>query len=337
MKKLKLFVIPVLCTFMFSSCSDLLGATSTFPSGESYKSVFEDEEEDEEEEETEETSDDSDYKYGKLPEAPWKIKDTVIYDEDDITITAKELVTYNGKGSYYTLVCWIENKSNHNITLTMTQLFVNDIEYRTELPETVSIPAGTNNTYYSFIKLNDLENLTIDDIGSLDIKFQALNDNGATQFETDLINIKTNFFGETETPFLKGSTIIADGEYLLASVKIVETEDANFLQVFAMNNADKSMRIITPTLVFGNGNLDTCIRFDILPHKGITLLYDLNNPVILDANNNVFPDGVDISFAYRLNKTSDYDWESPVGHIDITVDQKPILDVYGDDLGEEEE
>ena len=340
MKKLKLFVIPVLCAFMFSSCSSLFGVTSTLPSGESYKSVFEDEEEtedDEEFDETDETDEDTDYVYGKFPDAPWKIKDTVIYDEDDITVTAKELLSYNGKESYYTLSTWVENNSTHNIKLKMTQLFVNDIEYRLEYFDTISVPAGTNNTFYSLVNLKDLESLNISDIGSIDIKFKAFNDNDAVQFETDLVNIKTNFYGETETPFLEGSTLVADDGNLVASVKIVETEEVNFLEVFAMNNTDKNMRVITPNLTFGEGCLDTGIRFDILPHKGITLLYDLNNPMILSANNNIFPDGIDISFGYRLSKKNEYDYESPTAHVDITVEQKPILDIYGDDFGDEEE
>ncbi|MCR5804806.1 MAG: hypothetical protein K6G47_11150 [Clostridia bacterium] len=334
MKKLRLFVIPVLCAFMISSCSALFEPNTTWPSGEEYKSVYETEET---EEETEETMDNKDYSYGAFPEAPWKIKDTLIYDQDNISITAKELMTYNGKASYYALALWVENNSTHNITLTMTQMFVNDIEYRLELPEQLYIPANTKETYYGLVNLDDLSTLNITDIGTIDVKFEALNDNEAVQFETDLVTIKTNFFGETETPSLIGGTVVADSELLVASIKIVETEEANFLEVFAMNNSDKNMRVITPTLSFGDGNLDTGIRFDILPHKGITLLYDLNNPLILQSNNYVFPDSVDISFAYRLSKTSDYDWVSPTGHLDVTVEQKPMLDIYGDAFGEEEE
>ncbi len=334
MKKLRLFVIPVLCTFMISSCSSLLETNKTWPSGEEYKSVYESEET---EEETEETQDNKDYKYGAFPEAPWKIKDTVVYDQDNIIITAKELMTYNGKDSYYALALWVENNSTHNITLTMTQMFVNDIEYRLELPEQLFIPSNSKESYYGLINLENLESLNITDIGTIDVKFQALNDNEAIQFETDLVTIKTNYFGETETPFLVGGTVIADSELLVASVKIVETEEANFLEIFAMNNSDKNMRVITPTLVFGEGHLDTGIRFDVLPHKGITLLYDLNNPLILQSNNNVFADSIDISFGYRLSKTSDYDWVSPTGHLDVTVEQKPMLDIYGDAFGEEED
>ena len=334
MKKLRLLVIPVLCAFMISSCSTLFEINDTWPSGEEYKSVYETEET---EEETDETMDNKDYVYGAFPEAPWSIKETVVYDQDKITITAKELMTYNGKASYYTLALWVENNSTHNINLTMTQMFVNDIEYRLELPEQLYIPANSKETYYGLINYDNLTSLNITDIGTIDVKFQALNDNEAVQFDTDLVTIKTNYFGETETPFLQGSTIIADDEYLLASVKIVETDEANFLEIFAMNNSDKNMRVITPTLVFGNGNLDTGIRFDVLPHKGITLIYDLNNPLILQSNRNVFPDGIDISFAYRFSKKSEYDWVSPTGHIDITVEQKPMLSIYGDAFGEDEE
>lgn len=334
MKKIKLFVIPVLCAFMISSCSALFDINSTWPSGEEYKSVYDTEET---EEETDETMDNKDYRYGTFPEAPWKIKDTVVYDQDKVTITAKELVTYNGKTSYYALALWVENNSTHNINLTMTQMFVNDIEYRLEIPEHLYVPANSKDIYYGLINLNDLASLNITDIGTIDVKFQALNDNEAIQFDTDLVTIKTNFFAETETPFLQDSLIVADDGYLLASVKIVETEQANFLQIFAMNNSDKNMRVITPTLIFGSGNLDTGIRFDVLPHKGITLIYDLNNPIILQSNNNVFPDGIDISFAYRFSKKSEYDGISPTSHIDITVEQKPMLDIYGDVFGEDEE
>lgn len=338
MKKLKLLVIPVLCTFMFSSCSAFLNTMET----KAVDDVFEEETEEEEdsddwEDETEETNDESDYKYGQFPQAPWQIKETVIYDEDNITITAKELLTYNGKQSYYVVSCWVENNSKHNITLTESQLFVNGVDYRMTLPEVVSIPAGSKETYYAMAQADYLSALGITDIGSIDLKLLALNDNNATQFETDLVNIKTNYFGQTEEPYLVGGTVIADNECLLASVKIHETEDANFLEIFALNRSDKNMRVITPTLVFGTGSLPTGIRFDVLPNKAIVLLYDLNTPMIINANGGAFPDGVDISFGYRFLKTSEYDWVSETGHIDITVDQKPYIENMGDSFGEEED
>ncbi|MCR5617737.1 MAG: hypothetical protein K6F83_05565 [Clostridiales bacterium] len=268
-----------------------------------------------------------------------KIKETVIYDKDNVRITAKDIIRTDKGPDLCAVAFWLENNYSQDLTFFADSFYVNGLEYR-YIQDSVTVPGNSADVYFVIYSTAYLEAFGITEAQTFDISFTVTNSYNATYADTDLISFKSNYFGETAVPFLKDSIIIAENEDVIVSIKILDEPEYNLLEVFATNKSDRDMRIMTPTLNFGEINLDSAIRFTVPAGKSIDTAYDLNNPMIIESAGDTFPTGVEISFGYRFDAKNELDWISEPVQVEINCTQKAIRDsLAGDHLddGEDDE
>ena len=278
---------------------------------------------------------DSSYNPAMFAESPWKIKDTVILDKNNIKITAKDVITYN-KGGYYAVVYWVENYTNNSIFIDTPEIYINTMRYGYETVAPQEVPGNTSTVVFTHLYFPYLEEFGIEQIATIDVKLAALNSNNAVTAESDIVSIGTNYLDEVPQPDLIDGILIADNDVCKVRVKCFEKGDYNLFYFFVTNKTDQIIHVCTPTLNFGSVNLEEGINFGIPPKTSVARCYDFNNPSILQSLGGAPLTGFDISAGYRLANTTICNWMSETVHIDVDLPEKAILEDTSDTMSDDE-
>ena len=125
------------------------------------------------------------------------IDEQVIFDQEGVTITAKEIVEDSIWGQGIKIL--IENNSNNDITVTADAMAVNGYMITDYLYEDVTSGSKANATMYCLS--TELENAGIDSIGEVDVWFKLINPNTYDTIyeQSEPTIIKTSAFDTMDT------------------------------------------------------------------------------------------------------------------------------------------
>ena len=129
---------------------------------------------------------------------PVTISETVLLNQDGITITAKELVVDDIWGPGIKLL--VENHSERNVSVSADSLSVNSYMMYCDL-FSASVAAGKKVNETLWLSESDLREAGIETIADVMVSFRAYDsDSYDDLFTTDEIQIKTSAYGTVEQP-----------------------------------------------------------------------------------------------------------------------------------------
>lgn len=292
MKKLKTFLVLLICLAMMAGSLVACDSSSSKKSSKKDKKVEkeddededdddedDDDDDDEDEDDDDEDDDDDDDDKPSKPAKPsiddddddpiiidddddddirasdLSIDEQVLYDDGDIVITATGIVYDDWYGDKLEVL--IENNSDVMVTFSCSYMLINNcVNDYIGLYEDVKAGGKT----YATLSLNsdDMnEYYGIKNFGQIDLAFKGYDDNYNTVFQTDNITIKTNKFDKMDeaTPF--DGTVLVDEEGVYAVIKMGEVSDwSTELLVFVHNDTDKTVYLSTNSLTINGFEVD---------------------------------------------------------------------------------
>ena len=334
MKRRSLIAVPLLCTVLLGACMPTHDPDYLEKLAKENAANARPTESTEETEESRSASDSS-YNPKMFAQSPWKIKETPIIDSNGIKVTAMDVITYNNNG-YYAIVYWVENNTNKSIFINTEEVYINSFKYGYETVAPQEIPSNTGAVAFTHLYFPYLEELSIENIATIDVNIQALNVNNSPGAESGLISFKTNYMDDVPTPDLKDAVLLADNNVCKVSIKCFETDEYNLFYFFVENKTDQIIHVCTPTLDFGEKNLPEGINFGIPANTCEARCFDFNNALIQESCGGQPITGFDVSAGYRLRNTSACNWISDTVHVEVNLSPKEIKEDTSDVLSEDE-
>ncbi len=171
------------------------------------------------------------------------IDEEVIFDQNDVVITAKEIVTDSIWGQGIKVL--IENNSSSDVTVSCDALAVNGYMLTDFLYETVTAGQKANSTIYCLS--SELKNAGISGIGEVDIWFYLLNpDTYERIYEASEPSIiKTSAYDTIDTSLDIGGSEILNQDGIRIVAKYVDEDSfwGKSVLIYAENNSGRNVSI----------------------------------------------------------------------------------------------
>lgn len=165
------------------------------------------------------------------------IEEAVIFEHNDVVITAKEIVTDSIWGQGVKVL--IENNSSSDVTVSCDALAVNGYMLTDFLYETVTAGQKSNSTIYCLS--SDLKNAGISNIGEVDIWFYLLNPDtyDRTYESSEPSIIKTSAYDSIDSTLDIGGTEILNQNGIRIVAKYVDEDSfwGKSVLIYAENNS----------------------------------------------------------------------------------------------------
>lgn len=174
----------------------------------------------------------------KTGSAKIKINETVLIDDDTLTITALEYL--NEKDTDDTLKLRIENKSESDLYVQMDRAELNGYTVTPYLYESVTAGKKANSSVY--MDNYSLKEAGIEKIGTIKLSFYTTNADGYTTLQKyEPVVLETNYAGKEDVNNTIGGETLYDENNLVIEAKYFEKDDYDqpYLFFYFENNTDE--------------------------------------------------------------------------------------------------
>ena len=144
-----------------------------------------------EEEEQEPTTSENRYAYtsGNYKLAPWTIEKTVIYSDNDVLITAEELILdYNEE--YVGLVINVGNDRTSDITIGIKAFYINNLLCDFYYDDFLTVGACSTEHQIIDVSIDTLKEFNVNDVSQVSIAVKGYTPNNYELINTDLVERK---------------------------------------------------------------------------------------------------------------------------------------------------
>ncbi len=273
-----------------------------------------DEEDNEDVDVDDEKEDDDDNNGGSILDIRETIEETVLYDANDVKITAKEL-SFEDDWYAATMSVLVENNSDKDLTISTQSMYVNGYKINASLYCDVSAGKKSNETIYFYE--DDFERCGIETIATIEISFDAYDDDYNDIFESDLIVLETSAADGFKYEYNDEGTVIFDeGDIKVVVQDLVTDEYGDVdLLIYLYNGTDDLIYLSTE---------DTSVNGFMIYSYGSCYLDADKHAVISvsfyasDLEENDIDEITDIELSFEVRDYNSYDTIAEIGPVTIT-------------------
>lgn len=265
-----------------------------------------------------EKKDDKDDYTTSNPGSRETIKETVLYDADDIKITAKNL-SFDDDWYAATIDILIENNSDTDLNFITANVYVNG--YHTDAWLYADVNAGKKSNETLCFYEDDFERCGITTIAEMEFAFEAYDmDTYDDYLETELIKLETSAADGFEYEYnIDGTVLFDDDDIQVLLHDFIPADPANYrdaqVLIYFYNGSDDIMYLSTEDAsvngymiyVYGSCSLDPG-KHAIMP----LTIYEYE----LDEND--IDEITDIEVTFELRNYESYDVIAEIGPVSIT-------------------
>lgn len=199
-----------------------------------------------------------------FPTKATTIEDQVIYDENNIRITATGLNMNGDYGPEIKLL--IENNTDENIIVQVKDSSINGCMIRLYMSANVS--AGKKINDVLGVYQNYLDTSGIEEFSSIEVSFHVANDSYETLFDTPVKEIRTDLTEHVQTYDDSGDTVYDEAGIKIVSKGISNSDTGNIsLILYIENNTDDYIGVQANNTSVNGFMVDPMMSSTIFPHE----------------------------------------------------------------------
>lgn len=195
------------------------------------------------------------------------IEETVIFDQEGITVTAMSLSDDSFMGPEINLL--IENKGEQDATVQVRDFSVNGMMVDTMISETVAVGKKVNGSIT--MMSSDLETAGIETFKDIEFKLHIFNsDSWDTIVDSDIIKLTTTADPSFVQTFDDSGEVLLEQDGVKVVLKELDSEDSFWgadLYLYIENNTDKDITIQVRDTSVNDFMIDAMFSCDIMAGK----------------------------------------------------------------------
>lgn len=263
-------------------------------------------------------ADDEDNNGGSILDIRETIDETVLYDADDVKITAKEL-SFEDDWYAGTLSLLIENNTDKDLNISTTSVYVNGYQVDGWLYAEVSAGKKSNETITFYDE--DFEMCGITTIADIELSFEAYEvDSYEDYFESSLVKLETSAADGFNYEYNEEGTVIFDeGDIKVVVQDLIPANPDEYrdtqLLVYFYNGSDKKVYLSTQ---------DTSVNGFMISAYGYCTLDPGKHAIIpvsfytSELEENDIDEITDIELSFEIRDDESYDTIAEIGPVTIT-------------------